>query len=303
MGWGETIGRVVGGYFGGSTGSQLGGAVGGGYDTTRYRNNRSGHPMGGRSPQNTFTGTFSNMFSNVNYGQLTSTTIQSYAASRSAKKRAQATQNAGKLDLAYLRAEAEKNGFNPLTVLRATGGQGSTKSADVGKMASAQFWQTFAQGMPNTYETNYDRQFKQAKLDNTLASTQSMLANIVQKNPYEKYERWIPVRVGTQMKRLDKTVARRLDILPGDTISPGDLEEILGEFHGNITSAFATKIQDEVLSGGVISGYGSTGSIAPLSTENFYAADAIKTSKIKNKKQYDKAREFGFLNRAIEYFN
>lgn len=154
MGWGETIGRAVGGYFGGTTGSQFGGAVGGGYDTTRYRNNRSGHPMGGRSPQNTFTGTFSNMFSNVNYGNLATTTIQSYAASRSAKKRAQAMQNAGKLDLGYLRAEAERNGFNPLTVLRATGGQGSRTSSDVGKMASAQFWQTFAQGMPNTFDNN-----------------------------------------------------------------------------------------------------------------------------------------------------
>ncbi len=302
MGWGETIGRAVGGYFGGTTGSQLGGAVGGGYDTTRYKNNRSGHPMGGTSLQNTFTGTFSNMFSNVNYGNLATTTIQSYAASRSAKKRAQATQNAGKLDLGYLRAEAQKNGFNPLTVLRATGGQGSRTSPDVGKMASAQFWQTFAQGMPNIHETNYDRQFKQAKLDNTIASTKSMLSNISQKNPYEKYERWIPVRVGTQMKRLDKTVARRLDILPGDTISPGDLEEILGEFHGNITSAFATKIQDAVMSGGVVGGYGSTGSIAPLSGENFYAPNAIKTSKIKNKRFYDDAREYGILTGAIDHF-
>ena len=117
---------------------------------------------------------------NVSYntGKLANNVVTAYAASKSAKKRAQATQNAGKLDLGYLRAEAEKNGFNPLTVLRATGGQGSTTSADVGKMASAQFWQTFAQGMPNTYETSYDRQMKQATLANTIASTKSMLGSL-----------------------------------------------------------------------------------------------------------------------------
>ena len=74
--------------------------------------------------------------------------------------------------------------------------------------------------------------------------------------------------------------------LPGDTISPGDLEEILGEFHGNVTSAFATEIQDAVMSGGVLGGYGSVGSIPELSTENFeqnYKSGAIKTSKIRNK--------------------
>lgn len=159
MGWGETIGRIAGGYFGGTTGSQIGGAVGGGYDRTRYQNNRSGHPMGGRSPQNTFSGTFRNMFRNVNYGNLATTTLQSYAASRSAKSRSQGMQNAGKLDLAYLRAEAEKNGFNPLTVLRATGGQGSTKSYDHGKMASSAFWATFADNLPNSFDYN-DKKIK-----------------------------------------------------------------------------------------------------------------------------------------------
>jgi len=99
-----------------------------------------------------------------NTGKLASNIVQAYSARRSAKKRAQATQNAGKLDLAYLRAEAEKNGFNPLTVLRATGGQGSRTSPDVGKMASAQFWQTFAQGLPNTFDYN-DKQIERGRDD------------------------------------------------------------------------------------------------------------------------------------------
>ena len=50
--------------------------------------------------------------------------------------------NTGKLDLGHLRREAEENGFNPLTVLRATGGQGSRYS-EPAKLASSQFWNVF----------------------------------------------------------------------------------------------------------------------------------------------------------------
>jgi len=54
-------------------------------------------------------------------GELASIGAQAYAAKKSRKKQAQAMQNAGKLDLGYLRQEAENNGFNPLTVLQSTG--------------------------------------------------------------------------------------------------------------------------------------------------------------------------------------
>ena len=175
--------------------------------------------------------------------------------------------NAGKLDLAHLRAEAERNGFNPLTVLRATGGQGSRYSNEPARLSSGDFWKVFNQ--------------------KTQTETQvPVIQREQQQDKYANFERFIPVKVGNEMKQLDKTVARRLDILPGDTISPGDLEEILGEFHGNVTSAVATEIQKAVMSGGVVGGYGSVGSIPELSTENFeqnYKSDAIKTSKIRNK--------------------
>jgi len=120
-----------------------------------------------------------------NTGKLANNFVQAYSARQASKKRAQATQNAGKLDLGYLRAEAQRNGFNPLTVLRATGGQGSRTSADVGKMASAQFWQTFAQGMPNVYETAYDRQMKDARLQNLQLQNKSMIGELANANsPY-----------------------------------------------------------------------------------------------------------------------
>ena len=175
--------------------------------------------------------------------------------------------NAGKLDLAHLRAEAERNGFNPLTVLRATGGQGSRYSNEPARLSSGDFWKVFNQ--------------------KTQTETQvPVIQREQQQDKYANFERFIPVKVGNEMKQLDKTVARRLDILPGDTISPGDLEEILGEFHGNVTSAVATEIQKAVISGGVVGGYGSVGSIPKVSTENFeqnYKSGAIKTSKIRNK--------------------
>ena len=175
--------------------------------------------------------------------------------------------NAGKLDLGHLRAEAERNGFNPLTVLRATGGQGSRYSNEPARLSSGDFWKVFNQ--------------------KTQTETQvPVIQREQQQDKYANFERFIPVKVGNEMKQLDKTVARRLDILPGDTISPGDLEEILGEFHGNVTSAVATEIQKAVISGGVVGGYGSVGSIPELSTENFeqnYKSGAIKTSKIRNK--------------------
>jgi len=99
-----------------------------------------------------------------NTGKLANNVVTALAASKSAKKRAQAMQNAGKIDLGYLRAEAERNGFNPLTVLRSTGGQGSRTTSDAGKMASAQFWQTFAEGMPNVFDYN-DKQIKKPEIE------------------------------------------------------------------------------------------------------------------------------------------
>jgi len=150
MSWFEEFGEYVGGSYGGTAGAYIGSQIGKSADKTYYNNRRSGHPSGGNAP----SGYIKGLGRNLDFGKLALNAATSYAASRSAKKRAQATQNAGKLDLGYLRAEAERNGFNPLTVLRATGGQGSRTSPDVGKMASAQFWQTFAQGMPDIFDYN-----------------------------------------------------------------------------------------------------------------------------------------------------
>jgi len=98
--------------------------------------------------------------------------------SKAAKQQAEASQT----DLKKLVKDAESAGFNPLTVLRATGGQGFNKGSS-GSLASATFWGNFAnagQSALNDFDPynqkrkELDMQQAQASLSNTLASTQLM---------------------------------------------------------------------------------------------------------------------------------
>jgi hypothetical protein len=97
-------------------------------------------------------------------------------------KAAKSQANASQTDLKKLRDDAEASGFNPLTVLRATGGQGFNKGAS-GVLASATFWGNFANAGQtalndfdpyNQKRKELDMQQAQASLNNTLASTQLM---------------------------------------------------------------------------------------------------------------------------------
>jgi len=115
--------------------------------TSNSPKKNTGHPSGGTAPQKI----------NYNIGDLASIGMQAASARRSRKKQAQATQNTGKLDLGYLRQEAENNGFNPLTVLQSTGGAGSTKSSNAGLLASSQFWATYADGLGELNNRQYEQ--------------------------------------------------------------------------------------------------------------------------------------------------
>jgi hypothetical protein len=90
--------------------------------------------------------------------------VSTYAQSRNAEKMA----NQG-TDLGKLRSEAEANGFNPLTVLRATGGQGFKQNVSMGSgaLASASFFNAFAGLGQNIAQAKQ----QEATLKNTLAST------------------------------------------------------------------------------------------------------------------------------------
>ena len=115
------------------------------------------------------------------WGQLAAATIGAIGARKSAK----AMRGANDLDLAKLRREAEQNGFNPLTVLRATGGQGSTKGP-TGNLASGAFFQTFAQGIPSILEANYNKKMKAAQLENVNLQNEQMTVQIAGlNNPYK----------------------------------------------------------------------------------------------------------------------
>ncbi|MDB4437887.1 hypothetical protein N9144_01755 [Flavobacteriaceae bacterium] len=93
---------------------------------------------------------------------------------------AKATATASQTDLKKLRDDAQAAGFNPLTVLRATGGQGFNKGSS-GALASATFLGNFAnagQSALNEFDPynqkrkELDIQQAQASLNNTMASTQ-----------------------------------------------------------------------------------------------------------------------------------
>lgn len=149
--WGDAISFGVGYATGNPMAAKAAGWAYNAYDNNKNKNKNIGHPSGGTAPDK----------GGYNFGDLANITMQAAAARKSSKKQAQAMQNAGKLDLGYLRQEAENNGFNPLTVLQSTGGAGSTKSANAGLLASSQFWATYADGLG---ELN-NRQYEQGLID------------------------------------------------------------------------------------------------------------------------------------------
>ena len=156
-----------------------------------------------------------------------------------ARKTAKAMQGANDLDLAKLRREAEQNGFNPLTVLRATGGQGSTKGPS-GGLASGAFFQTFAQGIPRILDAGFDKKYKQAQLTNLNASTKSLLSNI-QNDPYIGFndtDNKVPVKYLNKEFEIPLSMARHMKVLPNQSLNAGLMAEIFGEV-SEVTNAFS----------------------------------------------------------------
>lgn len=115
------------------------------------------------------------------FGKIASLGLQAFGAYKTSKS----MKGANDLDLEKLRREAEENGFNPLTVLRATGGQGSTKGPS-GGLASGAFFSTFGQGIPSILESNYNEKMKAAQLENINLQNEQMTAQIAGlNNPYK----------------------------------------------------------------------------------------------------------------------
>lgn len=172
-----------------------------------------------------------------------------------------------------MNAAAEKAGLNPLTVLRATGGTGfgayggygavmrqglvqPTISAPILSSSSVatQIGLGAVKGFID-YKSNekanehYDRlnelDLEQRQLDIKLGKAQ--LDNITAQDEYAKYGEKIPVKNGVNIQLLDTTVAKRMGIKPNDRLTAGDLEQILGEFHGSLQGAIGSRTGTEAL--------------------------------------------------------
>ena len=198
--------------------------------------------------------------------------LQTAAALVGAKASADAARASKKgTDLKKLRKEAEAAGFNPLTVLRATGGQGFNKGSS-GALASASFWSSFANSagqivgqfdphkqMMRRYdaeiakETLWNMKNEDDRQEVYLGIAQDRLSldkqQLVNSDPYKGYGKTIPVRYGDGVYDLEITVAKRMRIKPNDLITPGELPDIFGELTGEAIGALATKGQNAVMGG------------------------------------------------------
>jgi hypothetical protein len=199
--------------------------------------------------------------------------VASYAAAKKQRKQAIADQD---LQFVRMRNAAQRAGFNPLTVLRATGGQGFTglplisKAAAFGNMATGIFDAVTQSPIDKYNKEIRDLEVKQRKasIDNTISNTaytgilanQARAANV---DPYAGYDKYIPVRVGNNVQQLEISVAKRLGIEPNGALIPEDLTAIKGELRGEAEAIIANEVADQVLIPAPLTGTAETGQNTP----------------------------------------
>jgi hypothetical protein len=135
-------------------------------------------------------------------------------------------------DLKKLRKEAEAAGFNPLTVLRATGGQGFNKGSS-GALASASFWSSFANSAGQIVRQfdPFERKRKELELVQRSASIADTIMNT-------RYIGKLASQVGNNKQ--DSTAT--LTTMPGfgdDAITTTTLEPTLPGLNLTLTEVFA----------------------------------------------------------------
>jgi hypothetical protein len=232
-----------------------------------------------------------------------------------------------KIDFEGTIKAARAAGINPLTALRTVGS--NTESS------TTQFHAPILTSMP-AKSSYFERAFNVGKLyfgykdfqsqraisatntrlEQDYIRSQTRLNNFNTQTAFDPYagRTSIPVQVGFETKQLEVSVARRLNILPGDTLMPGELSEIQGEFWGEIGSAFATNVQDAIISGGTLGTFGSYGSdpkqLLKTQTYSEWSAEqsaqtvhpVINVSKLPvSKSTMDKARTYGIANPFIRF--
>lgn len=182
-------------------------------------------------------------------GNAISAKSQEKAQARQAEAQAKASQ----LDLGKLRREAEQNGFNPLTVLGATGGVGFNQDYIAPRGAGFLSYLAGGLGPAVTGAMDTIRQDRLAKIDSDLAKAQTgyydsqtaranagitrlgtLTANpgVPKVEKYTTYDAagWTPVYSPSGMPMsVHTTIANQLDLKPGDIWMAEHDEAVLGD--------------------------------------------------------------------------
>jgi hypothetical protein len=204
----------------------------------------------------------------------------SYMTAKQQRKQAIKDQD---LQFVRMRNAAQRAGFNPLTVMRATGGQGFiglpviSKAAAFGNLANDLF--NAAKQAPidkyNKEVRDLEIRQRKASIDNTISNTaytgilanQARTANV---DPYAGYDKYIPVRVGNNVQQLEISVAKRLGIEPNGALIPEDLTAIKGELRGEAEAVIANEVADKVLIPAPLTGTaGTRQNTPPAMASNF----------------------------------
>jgi len=230
-----------------------------------------------------------------------------------------------KIDFKGTIEAARAAGINPLTALRSVGANTSTTqfhSPILTSMPAKSSYFERAVNVGKLYFGYKDFQSQRAltatntRLEQDYIRSQTRLNNFNTQTAFDPYAgvTSIPVQVGFETKQLEVSVARRLKVLPGDTLMPGELAEIQGEFWGEVGSAFATNVQDAIISGGTLGTFGSYGSdpkqVLKTQTYSEWSAEqaaqtvhpVINVSKLPvSKSKMDEARSYGIANPFIRF--
>lgn len=170
-------------------------------------------------------------------GAVGSTLVNAYGARQQAKAQAQA----GQLDLGRLRAEAQAHGFNPLTVLGATGGAGFQSGPAVPgflSMASGMIGPAFQQQFENTRQRTNDaiaNSLLEAQTTNLKAQTARLQTSLtrsatpIQPKTWDEWGYINAYNPSGMPIRVHGAIADRLGIEPGGVYLAGDDEEVLGD--------------------------------------------------------------------------
>ena len=220
---------------------------------------------------------------------------------------------------------ARAAGINPLTALRSVGANTSTTQFHAPILTSMPAKSSYFERAVNVGKLYFgykDFQSQRAisatntRLEQDYIRSQTRLNNFNTQTAFDPYagRTSIPVQVGYETKQLEVSVARRLKILPGDTLMPGELAEIQGEFWGEVGVAVSTDVQAAIISGGTMGTFGSYGSdpkqVLKTQTYEEWSAEqsaqtvhpVINVSKLPvSKSTMDEARKYGILNPLIQF--